>query len=252
MTLILAHRGASGYQPEMTKSAYELALQMGVDGFEVDVRLTQDDVLVAIHDKNTHRVANQNLTVSKSKYKELKELNFFGESKYKGSFKILKLSELIDLAIAAERPLLLAIEAKHPSIKSFKLEKKIVELLKSYDIQKGRIKNLEIVLMSFNLFAVKAFKRLLPDTPAVMLVEHNYPFLASFPTPANAEFVGPGMELLNKNPKIFEKWKSKGKKFFVWTVDHPRDVKWCLEKGVEIFVSNYPDLSLDLKRKSKL
>jgi len=75
--------------------------------------------------------------------------------------------------------------------------------------------------------------------------------LAAFPTPGKAEYVGPGIELLNKNLKLYRKWRNKGKKFFIWTVDHPRDVKWCLEKGVEIFVSNYPDLSMQLREKSK-
>lgn len=250
MTLILAHRGASGYQPEMTQEAYELALQMGVDGLELDVRLTKDNVLVAIHDRNTKRVSNKKLNISKSTYRELLELNFYGEKKYNGTFRILKLTELIDLALSAKKPLVLAIEAKHPSLKSFRLEKEIVKVLKNYKIKNGKIDQLQIILMSFNLFAVRSFKKMLPDTPAVMLVERNYPFLANFPTPGNAEYVGPGIELLNKNLKLYEKWRKKGKKFFIWTVDHPRDVKWCLEKGVEIFVSNYPDLSIQLRRES--
>jgi glycerophosphoryl diester phosphodiesterase len=250
VSLILAHRGASGYQPEMTKSAYELALTMGVDGLEADVRLTKDDVLVAIHDRNTKRVADKNLNISNSTYSQLLDLNFFGEQKYDGAFKILKLTELIDLALATKKPLTLAIEAKHPSIKSFLLEKKIVQTLNDYKIANGKIEQLQIILMSFNLFAVKTFKKLLPDTPAVMLVEKNYPFLANVSTPGGAEYVGPGIELLNKNPKLYKKWRKKGKKFFIWTVDHPKDVKWCLEKGVEIFVSNYPDLSLKLRRES--
>ena len=249
MTLILAHRGASGYQPEMTKAAYELALDMGVDGLEVDVRLTKDNVLVAIHDRNTKRVANEKINISKSTYSDLLELNFYGEKQHQGSFSILRLEELLDLALNANRPLVLAIEAKHPSIKSFRLEKAVVKLLKNYKISNGKINQVQIILMSFNLFAVKAFKKLLPDTQAVMLVEKNYPFLAMFPTPGKAEYVGPGIELLNKNQKLFEKWRKKGKKFFIWTVDHPRDVKWCLEKGVEIFVSNYPDLSMQLRGK---
>jgi len=251
MTLILAHRGASGYQPEMTRSAYELAHRMGVDGFEVDVRLTKDDVLVAIHDRHTKRVADKKIIISKSTYKELSKLNYYGENKYKGSFNILKLTELLDIALTANKPFILAIETKHPSIKSFKLEKEVVKTLRNYQIKNGKIRNVQIILMSFNLFAVKAFKKLLPDTPAVMLVERNYPFLAAFPTPGKAEYVGPGIELLNKNLKLYRKWRNKGKKFFIWTVDHPRDVKWCLEKGVEIFVSNYPDLSMQLREKSK-
>ena len=56
MTLIIAHRGSSGYKPEMTIPAYELALKQNVDGFETDVRLTKDLELVGIHDRKTGRV----------------------------------------------------------------------------------------------------------------------------------------------------------------------------------------------------
>ena len=77
MSLILAHRGASGYQPEMTQAAYQLGLEMGADGVEVDVRSTKDDVLVAIHDRNSRRVSDGELNISKSTFQELKKLNFF-------------------------------------------------------------------------------------------------------------------------------------------------------------------------------
>ena len=39
---IYAHRGSSGNNPEMTKSAYLAAISDGADGFECDVRLTKD------------------------------------------------------------------------------------------------------------------------------------------------------------------------------------------------------------------
>jgi len=32
MSLIIAHRGASGYMPEMTMPSYQLALSQGADG----------------------------------------------------------------------------------------------------------------------------------------------------------------------------------------------------------------------------
>ena len=63
MTLIIAHRGSSGYKPEMTIPAYELALKQNVDGFETDVRLTKDLELVGIHDRKTGRVSNSDLVV---------------------------------------------------------------------------------------------------------------------------------------------------------------------------------------------
>ncbi len=249
MSLILAHRGASGYLPEMTLAAYRLGLEMGVAGLEVDVRLTKDNVLVAIHDRKTRRVANKNLTISNSTYEDLAKLNFYGEEKAAGNFQIIKLSQLLDLMMDFKAPLVLAIETKHPSIKSFKLEKQVCNLLKSYDIKKGKISNVQIILMSFNLFAVRSFQKLLPDTQRVMLVEKNYPFLAAIPTPGKAQFVGPGIELLNKNPKLLKRWRKRGKQLFVWTVDSPKDVKWCLEEKIEFFVSNFPDRALAIQRK---
>jgi glycerophosphoryl diester phosphodiesterase len=48
--LIIGHRGASGYRPEHSRSAYELALAMGVDAVEPDVVATKDGVLVVRHE----------------------------------------------------------------------------------------------------------------------------------------------------------------------------------------------------------
>jgi len=48
--LVIAHRGASGYRPEHSKAAYELALNMGVDAVEPDIVATRDGVLVLRHE----------------------------------------------------------------------------------------------------------------------------------------------------------------------------------------------------------
>ena len=74
MTLVIAHRGASGYRPEMTIPSYELALEQGADGLEIDLRLTKDLELIGFHDRTTERVANNNLNVSNSTLNELKAL----------------------------------------------------------------------------------------------------------------------------------------------------------------------------------
>jgi glycerophosphoryl diester phosphodiesterase len=55
--LVLAHRGARRDAPENTLLAFERGLAQGADGFELDVRLTADDVLIVLHDTNTRRVA---------------------------------------------------------------------------------------------------------------------------------------------------------------------------------------------------
>lgn len=48
--LVIGHRGASGYRPEHTASAYELAFALGADAVEPDVVATKDGVLVLRHE----------------------------------------------------------------------------------------------------------------------------------------------------------------------------------------------------------
>lgn len=55
MPITIAHRGASGYAPEHTIRAYELALEMGADYIEQDLQLTADGVLVVLHDATLDR-----------------------------------------------------------------------------------------------------------------------------------------------------------------------------------------------------
>ena len=48
--IVIAHRGASGYRPEHTLAAYELAIRQGADFIEPDLVSTRDGVLVARHE----------------------------------------------------------------------------------------------------------------------------------------------------------------------------------------------------------
>ena len=48
---IYAHRGGAGLMPETTLAAYENVLQLGVDVLDMDVGVTQDNVVVAYHDR---------------------------------------------------------------------------------------------------------------------------------------------------------------------------------------------------------
>lgn len=54
-TKVWAHRGASGYAPENTLEAFELAAKQKADGVELDVQLSKDGELVVIHDEITDR-----------------------------------------------------------------------------------------------------------------------------------------------------------------------------------------------------
>jgi glycerophosphoryl diester phosphodiesterase len=55
--LNIGHRGASAYAPEHTFASYDLALEQGADYIEIDLQMTADGVLVAMHDKTLNRTA---------------------------------------------------------------------------------------------------------------------------------------------------------------------------------------------------
>jgi glycerophosphoryl diester phosphodiesterase len=240
MTLIIAHRGASGYKPEMTIPAYELALKQNVDGFETDVRLTKDLELVGVHDRKTGRVADRDLVVSKSTLKELQELDF---SSKETKAKVMTIREFISLALDSDKSLTLTIETKHVTKHHGLLEHKLNELLTEYNLNKNQHDRVKIVLMSFNPLAVLRFSKLNPLIPRVQLKEKSYPFLHLYPNPGNPEIVGPGIELLLKRPELVKEFKDQGKKIFVWTVNSPQEMRFCLERGIDAIITNYPDIA---------
>jgi glycerophosphoryl diester phosphodiesterase len=227
MTLIIAHRGASGYKPEMTIPAYELAL-------------TKDLELVGIHDRKTGRVADRDLVVSKSTLKKLQELDFSSKGT---KAKVMTIREFLTLAIDSGKSLTLTIESKHVTKYHGLLEHKLNELLTEYNLNKNQHDRVKIVLMSFNPLAVLRFSKLNPLVPRVQLKEKSYPFLHLYPNPGNPEIVGPGIELLLKRPDLIEKFKDQGKKIFVWTVNSPQDMRFCLERGIDAIITNYPDIA---------
>ena len=52
---IIAHRGASGYAPENTMSAFALAKELGATEVELDTQLSTDGIVVICHDTTLER-----------------------------------------------------------------------------------------------------------------------------------------------------------------------------------------------------
>ncbi len=69
---VFAHRGANADAPENTMAAFQLALEQGADGIELDVMLSKDHEIVVIHDDSVDRTTNgtgqvQDLTLAELK-----------------------------------------------------------------------------------------------------------------------------------------------------------------------------------------
>ena len=72
--LVLAHRGASAAESENTLEAFEMALAVGADGVEFDVRLTADGIPVVMHDPAVERTTDGKGLVRDLTLDELKRL----------------------------------------------------------------------------------------------------------------------------------------------------------------------------------
>lgn len=56
---IIGHRGARGEAPENTLAGFQIACDSGVQGIELDVRLSSDGHLIVLHDKDLQRTTGQ-------------------------------------------------------------------------------------------------------------------------------------------------------------------------------------------------
>ncbi len=95
---IVAHRGASYEAPENTISSVKLAWEQGTNAVEVDVYLSTDGKIFAIHDHTPKRYGGPDKPVSQMSWAELQKLDVgaWKDEKYRGE-KIPLLSELLPL-----------------------------------------------------------------------------------------------------------------------------------------------------------
>ena len=73
LPLIIGHRGAKGIAPENSLCGFKKAIELGIDGIELDVHLTKDGKLIVIHDMDLQRLAGLRISVKQFTFKELKE-----------------------------------------------------------------------------------------------------------------------------------------------------------------------------------
>ena len=70
---IFAHRGYSNIYPENTMLAFKEALKFDIDGIELDIHLTKDNVPVIFHDEKLKRMTKQEGCISDYTLCELKQ-----------------------------------------------------------------------------------------------------------------------------------------------------------------------------------
>ncbi|MFE1559633.1 glycerophosphodiester phosphodiesterase [Streptomyces sp. NPDC058734] len=232
---VVAHRGASHEHAEHTMAAYRQAIADGADALECDVRLTADRKLVCVHDRRVERTSDGRGVVSEMTYAQLAALDF---GRWKGEehtgARVLLFEDLLREALAADRPVGLAVETKHPTRAGGRLEAELVRVLKEYGLADGAGGRVEV--MSFSRSALTRLHRLAPGLPTVYLIERA----VRPPRPPFAGHAGPGIDLVRRDPGLVGRLRAKGLRVRVWTVDEPEDVELCVRLGVETIITNRP------------
>lgn len=185
---VIAHRGASGYRPEHTLAAYELAVQMGADFIEPDLVMTRDGVLVDRHEpeistttdvaerpeyadrRTTKQVDGTSVTgwfVEDFTLAELKTLrakerlaDLRPESaRYDGQFEVPTFEEVLkkrqELSRASGRSIGVFPEIKHSTYlheQGFDPEAEVTRLIRRYGLNRA---NAPVWVQSFELTALK-------------------------------------------------------------------------------------------------
>ena len=215
---IYAHRGASGNNPEMTRLAYQVAIEEGADGFECDVRLSKDGEIVCFHDATTKRIAGKKLRVSRSSLKELRSV-----------CELMTLNELLELAISAKKDLL--IETKHPNIFGGRIEQKVLELLKTKSTHISDA-GIEVIVMSFSSFAIGRVKS-----------KWNFCKVTKYYLSARLskrKVLALNIGLVTRYPFLVKKLQDRGSRILVWTVNEDSEFESCKALKVDGMITNFP------------
>lgn len=237
--MFIAHRGESYLAPENTIAAINLAWENEVKAVEIDVRLTADNEIVVIHDKNTKRTGNINLTIRSSTLKELKtiDVGFKKGSKWKGE-NIPSLKEVIDTLPEKGK---LIIELKS----GIEIISPLVSLIRELDLKSSQIE-----IISFNHEVLNKAKKLLPEFKILWLLDLDYylPFRLIWINKKKLV-----QKVLNSNldgvnvwagktidKQFVEAFRSKSLLVYCWTVNDPAKASRLLNINVNAITTDRP------------
>lgn len=238
-TLLIAHRGASSFEPENTLKAFKKAIELGADFIEFDVRKTIDEEIVVIHDPGVFRTTHGSGLVKRLTLKKIKSLNAgAGET-------IPTIKELLE-ATKGKIGYMCEIKVKG-------ITEEVVKILSENNVLDSTI------LISFNHKELLKSRNEHPELKLGAIVPSGIGWITNWffrkkliSTLSEKSFfsVNPLFPLINK--KFVERAHKYRLKVFPWTVNSENRMKKLIEMGVDGLLTNhlkrYTNLGLTVKR----
>ncbi|WP_088005532.1 glycerophosphodiester phosphodiesterase family protein [Indiicoccus explosivorum] len=165
--LIIAHRGASGFAPEHTMEAYRLAEEMKADYIEVDLQMTRDGELVAMHDIQMDRTTDMEGLVKEHTLEEVKKAD--AGSYFSPEFSGVRVPALREVFEEFGTDVNYYIELKAPH-EYPGVEEKLILLLEEYGLLEEELPLGKVVIQSFDGESLKRLKNMYPKLALIRLL----------------------------------------------------------------------------------
>ena len=231
--LIIGHRGAGGLAPENTIAAFDAGIEAGADMLELDVRLTQDNQLVVIHDALLLRTHHLRRSVARLTLAELRELT--------AGSPIPTLREVLDRYFGR---IILNIELKSRGSGFATLE-----LLRKYYIKHTSDWD-NVLISSFKARELIELRRLSRRVNLSLLHDQNPFVFVAYARRLNLTAVA--FHRLHLHRFSLEIAKKSDLFTAVYTVDRPGTARALEREGYDAVFTNYPDkISRALSRVQK-
>ncbi len=232
-TKVFAHRGASGYAPENTLEAFQLAVEQGADGVELDVHLSRDHQLIVTHDERIDRVSDGSGLVCSMTLKDIKKQLFNKPHPEYTQARAPTLEEVIDLL--SPTGLRINIELKNSRIPYEGLEEKCIQLVEKTGMGD------RVIYSSFNHYSLQLIKQINPKAVCGLLYDCCFIRPADYLKTAGLDAMHPHYSDLLINPEAYRRVQDQGGLVHVWTVNDDRDMRKVVDQGADILITNYPD-----------
>jgi len=254
-TLVFAHRGFGNFGPDNSLYAVEQALDVGMDGVDVDGQLTWDGEIVIFHDLSVDRLTAGTGRVRDKTKNEMVALDL--GPKYNPAIRGANVRTFEDFVRAIKRRGrgILMVELKVPGLGASGIEARAVETIQRYNAHAN------VVLSSFNPLVLYRIKRLDPKVrTALIFMDTNWnPQLLAeikpedrvdLPWMVRQEFIRRALrkvikpDLLSINhevdPAVTNRLIAKGWPVFIWTVNETPDIRLALDKRPYGVISDQP------------
>jgi glycerophosphoryl diester phosphodiesterase len=258
--LVFAHRGFGDHGPDNSLFAVEHALDVNLDGVDLDGQLTRDGQLVIFHDLSVDRLTSGTGRVSDKTLKEMLALDL--GPKYQAGMTGANVHTFEDFVRTVKGRGTLMVELKVPGLAPTGIEEEAVRIIEKYDA------HLSVVLSSFNPLVLYRVKRLDPFVrTALIFMDSNWNpelraeikegDLVNLPWVLRQEFirravrkvVKPDLLSINHqvNERVINRLIAKGWPVFIWTPDNESDIRRALTKNPYGVISDQPVLAKQLR-----